>query len=34
MVILVGRESIISEMVANDKQSDRYTGLKTRLLKK
>jgi exodeoxyribonuclease V alpha subunit len=34
MVILVGRESIISEMVANDRQSERYTGLKTRLLKK
>ena len=27
MVILVGREEVIAEMVANDKQSTRYTGL-------
>ena len=34
MVILVGREDIISEMVKNNRQTDRYTGLKTRLAKK
>ena len=27
MVILVGRKDIISEMVDNDRQSMRYTGL-------
>ena len=27
MVILVGREDVVAEMVANDKQSTRYTGL-------
>ena len=31
MVILVGREDVVAEMVANDKQSTRYTGLKKRL---
>ena len=31
MVILVGREDIIAEMVANDRQSMRYTGLCQRL---
>ncbi len=31
MVILVGREDIVAEMVANNKQSTRYTGLKKRL---
>ena len=27
MVILVGREEIVREMVENDRQSMRYTGL-------
>ena len=27
MVIIVGREDVIAEMVANDKQAQRYTGL-------
>ena len=27
MVILVGREEIVREMVANDRQTKRYTGL-------
>ena len=31
MVILVGREDVVAEMVANDKQSTRYTGLEKRL---
>ena len=31
MVVLVGREDVISEMVNNDHQTLRYTGLKTRL---
>lgn len=31
MAILVGREDIVSEMVSNDKQSMRYTGLCRRL---
>ena len=31
IVILVGREDVVAEMVANDKQSTRYTGLKKRL---
>ena len=32
MVILVGREDIISDMVGNNRQSMRYTGLRQRLL--
>ncbi len=31
MVIVVGREDIISEMVANNRQSQRYTGLESRI---
>ena len=31
MVILVGREEVVAEMVANDRQSTRYTGLEKRL---
>ena len=31
MVILVGREDIVRQMVSNDKQSMRYTGLGARL---
>ena len=27
MVILVGREEIVAQMVANDRQTMRYTGL-------
>ena len=32
MVILVGREDIIADMVENNRQSLRYTGLRQRLL--
>jgi len=32
MVILVGREDIIEDMVGNNRQSMRYTGLRQRLL--
>ena len=31
MVILVGREEIVSKMVENDRQTMRYTGLCDRL---
>lgn len=31
MVVLVGREEIIEEMVKNNRQSMRYTGLYRRL---
>jgi hypothetical protein len=31
MVVLVGREDIISEMVKNNHQTLRYTGLSKRL---
>ena len=34
MVVLVGREDIISEMVKNNRQTDRYTGLRARLATK
>ena len=33
MVILVGREEIVAEMVRNNRQVMRYTGLADRLMK-
>jgi exodeoxyribonuclease V alpha subunit len=32
MVILVGREKIVADMVDNNRQAERYTTLKDRLM--